>query len=185
MSDLELISTHLIKIKKQFSIVNDSYKVIDIWENIVGEQFSKNTSVKKYSNRILYVSVRTNAWLNQINFFKNEIINKYNKHFEKEVIKDIKFSLNKNDSTSNKDTISVNYKTKINENLNIKSLSKEDKKFISKCICSIEDKELRNKLEKFFSIIRLRELTLINNGWKKCKKCLNIFKGEKCTFCKY
>lgn len=183
MSDLEIISGNFIKIKRQFSDINYSYQILDIWPEIVGQQFSKNTSAERFVKGILYISVNSNTWLNQVNFFKIEIMNKYNKHFEKEVIKDIKFFLNKN---NNNNSESKNYKNKINKNINLESLPTEDKDYINKCTSSIEDEDLKNKLEKFFSVVRRKEITLINKGWKKCKKCSNLFNENEdiCKLCR-
>ncbi|GIW23098.1 MAG: hypothetical protein KatS3mg068_2105 [Candidatus Sericytochromatia bacterium] len=186
MSELEKISETFIKIKNQISHINYSYDILNLWSNIVGEQFSKNTFPIKFDKGIIYVSVSSNVWLNQINFFKLEIIKKYNEYYKNQLIKDIKFLIKKNDNLNNNN----NFPTKkINNNKEIKIkleiLKEEDRKYIDKCVAIIEDNNLRVKLENFFSIIRRRELTLIKKGWKRCKKCNILFNSNNDDYCKF
>jgi len=46
------------------------------WENIVGKAVYKNTECKKFENKILYVTVKSSTWKNEIIYMKGSIIKK-------------------------------------------------------------------------------------------------------------
>ena len=73
---------------------SDSYKVwklSSVWDDIAGEfsDFSKPTS---FIRGVLYVSVKSAGHLQQLDFLKEEIINKI-EHYEKNWVKSIHLKL--------------------------------------------------------------------------------------------
>ena len=71
------------KIKENFAIV--------YWDSVVGKEISEITEPFRVSRGILFVKVNDTVWRNELQFFKNEIIEKLNKKIGKRLINDIKF----------------------------------------------------------------------------------------------
>ena len=65
------------------------------WEKIVGEQIALNTKPLLVRDDKLYVEVKGSVWLQELNFYKADILFKINKHLGEKLIKDIIFSLEK------------------------------------------------------------------------------------------
>lgn len=71
------------KIEENFAIA--------YWDSVVGKDISKRTEPFKISKGILFVKVNDTTWRNELQYFKNEIIEKLNKKIGKKIVKDIKF----------------------------------------------------------------------------------------------
>ena len=71
------------KIEENFAIAH--------WDRVVGKEISEQTEPYKIADGILFVKVSDPSWRNELQFFKNEIINKLNKILKNTVVKDIKF----------------------------------------------------------------------------------------------
>ncbi len=61
------------------------------WDSVVGKEIAKQTEPTKITRGILFVKVKDSVWRNELQYFKNEIIEKLNKRIGKKVIEDIKF----------------------------------------------------------------------------------------------
>lgn len=61
------------------------------WDSVVGKEISEHTDPYKIADGILYVRVNDPVWRNELQFFKNEIINKLNSKIGKSLVRDIKF----------------------------------------------------------------------------------------------
>jgi predicted nucleic acid-binding Zn ribbon protein len=64
---------------------------IAYWDRVVGKEISEQTEPYKISEGILFVKVSDPSWRNELQFFKNDIINKLNKILKNKTVKDIKF----------------------------------------------------------------------------------------------
>ncbi len=71
------------KVEENFAIV--------YWDTVVGKEISNQTEPFKVVKGILFVKVKDNVWRNELQFFKNEIIEKLNNKIGKKIVKDIKF----------------------------------------------------------------------------------------------
>ncbi|HFE64430.1 hypothetical protein B1H10_00890 [candidate division KSB1 bacterium 4484_188] len=71
------------KIEENFAFV--------YWDSVVGKEISERTEPFKMVKGNLFVKVKDAAWRNELQFFKNEIIEKLNKKIGKNVVSDIKF----------------------------------------------------------------------------------------------
>jgi len=67
------------------------YEAVLRWEEIVGEKIARATTPTKISRGVLFVSVRTSAWRNELTMRKKEIMLKINSTLGQEVVLDIKF----------------------------------------------------------------------------------------------
>ncbi len=61
------------------------------WDSVVGKEIARQTEPTKITRGILFVKVKDSVWRNELQYFKNEIIEKLNKRIGKKVIEDIKF----------------------------------------------------------------------------------------------
>jgi len=61
------------------------------WPKIVNKTIAKNSSALKFERGTLYVEVANSAWGNELNFLKENCLEKLNQHLGKKIIKDIKF----------------------------------------------------------------------------------------------
>lgn len=71
------------KIEENFAIV--------YWDSVVGKEIAEKTEPFKVLKGSLFVKVADTVWRNELQYFKNEIIEKLNKKIGKKIIKDIKF----------------------------------------------------------------------------------------------
>ena len=67
------------------------FKVWDIWESIVGEFIAENAKPAAFKKDILLVHVTGPIWIQQLQFFKKNIIININKMLGKVLVGDIKF----------------------------------------------------------------------------------------------
>lgn len=61
------------------------------WDSVVGKEIARQTEPTKITRGILFVKVKDSVWRNELQYFKNEIIEKLNKRIGKKVVEDIKF----------------------------------------------------------------------------------------------
>jgi len=69
----------------------NNIKVIEIWEDIVGENLIKYIIDSKVYKEVLYVKLKSSAMRNEYIYKKSEIISEINNRFGRVIIKDIKF----------------------------------------------------------------------------------------------
>ncbi len=67
------------------------YEVVTSWDAIVGEQIAKVTKAERLENGILFVSVATAPWRNELTMKRREIVARINGAVGKNVVKEIRF----------------------------------------------------------------------------------------------
>ena len=67
------------------------YDAVLYWDSIVGEQIARMTTATRITKGVLFVSVKTSTWRNELTLRKKEIIDKLNTAIGISTIKDIKF----------------------------------------------------------------------------------------------
>lgn len=65
--------------------------VFMFWDGVVGKEIAQRTEPTKIKKGILFVKVDDSAWRSELQYFKNEIMDKLNKRVGKKVVEDIKF----------------------------------------------------------------------------------------------
>lgn len=68
-------------------------EVWSLWDSVVGESIAKNAQPEAFKGKLLLVHVTNPIWIQQLQFFKKDIINKLNDVLGKELVKDIKFKI--------------------------------------------------------------------------------------------
>lgn len=69
----------------------DQYSSFAYWDKVVGKEIADRTEPFSISKGVLFVKVADTAWRNELQYFKNEIIQKLNKKIGKKIVTDIKF----------------------------------------------------------------------------------------------
>lgn len=71
--------------------VLDQQKLIDLWDDVVGEKVCKNAKATSIEHGVLRVETASPVWRQELHLQKKEIINKLNNKLNKKIIKDIRF----------------------------------------------------------------------------------------------
>ncbi|MBU4036499.1 MAG: DUF721 domain-containing protein [Proteobacteria bacterium] len=71
----------------------ESANILNTWKNIVGEAVYKNTKPAGFKGKILLVYVSSSVWMQELQYYKQDIISRLNDEFEKELVSDIKFKI--------------------------------------------------------------------------------------------
>lgn len=67
------------------------FEVLNLWNDIVGEQVAKVTKPERIDRGQLIVRVERPVWRNELMFLKKDIIAKINKMMKEEIVKEIIF----------------------------------------------------------------------------------------------
>ncbi|MCD6487113.1 MAG: DUF721 domain-containing protein [Syntrophobacterales bacterium] len=141
--NLQKMGDFLQKALKRKKILLDliDYRILDIWNKAVGPQISAHTNPFKFKNGTLFVNVSDPAWMQQLRFMKQEIMDKVNLDWEKEEIKNIYFSIGDIHYTPAKTADrSIDFSQY--------SLKERERRLIRENLSQIDDEELKDILEK-------------------------------------
>jgi predicted nucleic acid-binding Zn ribbon protein len=65
--------------------------VLEIWSEAVGEQIAQVTKATRITRGVLFISVKSGAWRQELTMRKKEIISRLNNVVRAEIVRDIKF----------------------------------------------------------------------------------------------
>jgi hypothetical protein len=68
-------------------------KIWEVWDDAVGAVVARNAQPESFRNRVLFVTVSSSAWMQQLQFLKEQIVEKLNQSLGKTIIKRISFRL--------------------------------------------------------------------------------------------
>lgn len=71
----------------------ESENISSIWKNIVGEAVYENTRPAGFKGQILLVYVSSSVWMQELQYYKKDIISRLNNELGKELVCDIKFKI--------------------------------------------------------------------------------------------
>lgn len=157
MKEMFSFQKYLDSIKPKFTTINKSYDVLYLWNELFDEKTRNNITPIKFDKNILYVTVKSNIWLQQIQFLKSDIISKYKERDESIKIIDIKATLNKN--AINKEH-EKEVKLQEIKKIELLQLSEEEKQDIINKTSNIPDEKIRKSLIKSFEFSLRKEKTL-------------------------
>jgi len=192
MDELNNLNSSISKFLKQFNVrgIKENLLIVEIWDEMVGELVSNNTNPLNFTAGILYVEINNSAWANEMSFLKEDILSKYNARFKKNVVKEIRFIIKRNDRVVPPVKIKKDkpgqQDSKMKPAVIERKLADEDRKFIEEKSNEMEDEKFKNIMKKFFEGSRKRELNHLEQGWKKCTtcKCLHKSKENLCIPCR-
>ena len=114
----------------------------DSWHKAVGKTISAQTRVDRLDHDTLLVKVSSSAWMHQLQFVKNEIMEKLNEILGKESVRNIFFSIGEVSAVQKKKDDPFTLKPDQHP------LKDRDKRLIEECTASISDRELNEILKR-------------------------------------
>jgi len=89
------IKSIISDVLKKYSHAKQSniFQISENWESAVGTTIANDSRPWKINGNTLEVHVSGPSWLQQLNYMKNDIINKLNEHLGQQVINKIRFSV--------------------------------------------------------------------------------------------
>jgi len=155
LSKPEMIGEILRKVLKKRNIPHTSTdrRLLDLWTRAVGPQIAARTLPEAIKRGTLYVWVSTPVWLHQLQFLKEEILQKMNEPSGKEEIRNLFFSIGE---------IPAPPPGKTDPTLSTPApmpLPKRDREMMRESLDAVRDSELREILERVMTgeIRRRRE----------------------------
>ncbi len=93
--EFEHISSIINKILKTYrhETGDDLKNVCSTWNSTVGKSVAENAQPFALKGKILIVNVTSSSWIQQLQFFKNDILTKINSLAGKELVEEIKFKI--------------------------------------------------------------------------------------------
>lgn len=93
-SDLQKLGDLLPVVLKRNDITLgiEDLEILHIWKQAVGPQIAAQTTLSKFKNKTLFVLVSTPAWMQELQFMKQQIIDKVNSLSNKTMLRNIYFS---------------------------------------------------------------------------------------------
>ena len=67
--------------------------LFSLWDDIVGDVVAKNARPAGFKGKILLVHVGSSVWIQELQYYKKDMIRKLNEALGKELISDIKFKI--------------------------------------------------------------------------------------------
>ncbi|MBC2856224.1 DUF721 domain-containing protein [Cetobacterium sp. 2A] len=141
------------------------------WSEIVGKLYLKSNPLW-IKEEVLYVLVEDSVFMHHMNMNKNKYIAKIEEILKDTYVKDIRFKI-----------------SKIEKAIDNKELEMYMNKNKDKPKPSVADEVIKTKgmsIEESIEYLRVisneREQHLLNLGYKKCKRCGTMFKGEE-SYC--
>lgn len=138
--------------KHNISFDSEEQRLLEVWYKAVGPQISAQTRPDKLRRNTLFVKVSSSVWMQQLHNLKSEIIEKFNQLMEKELVRNVHFSIGEIPSNLPKKSHPEAFSP---ESYPLKD---KEKKFIEKSTSSVVDKELKEILKRIMTknIIRRR-----------------------------
>ncbi len=93
IEDIGSIIKDVVKSSGMKSNLNIS-NIFNRWKEIVGDEICKKAKPFRITRGILYVSVATSTWANELNLMSDQLIKKINSFIGEEVVKGIRFRQN-------------------------------------------------------------------------------------------
>lgn len=93
--EFEHISSIINKILKTYrhETGEDLKNACSIWNRTVGKSVAENAQPFALKGKILIVNVTSSSWIQQLRFFKKDILRKINISAGKELVEEIKFKI--------------------------------------------------------------------------------------------
>lgn len=88
---MQKLSGILNRLLKQYGLEGKliEYTIADKWQEIAGDIIATHTYPAGLHHKMLYVIVDSPVWLQELTFYKKDLIENVNNHFGKEIIRDI------------------------------------------------------------------------------------------------
>jgi len=67
--------------------------IFSLWDDVMGEAVAKNARPAGFKGKILLVHVGSSVWIQELQYYKKDMIGKLNEALGKELVSDIKFKI--------------------------------------------------------------------------------------------
>ncbi|MHB8482202.1 MAG: DUF721 domain-containing protein [Nitrospiria bacterium] len=121
------------------------YTLIDQWESFAGPQIASHTLPYQLKFKRLFLYVDSSAWMNHLNYLKQELMDRINKVAGENWVKDILFKIGSVEKRAEPLGEDKHISSEI-EN----SISGEEMVLIENYVSSLKEKELKDQLRKIF-----------------------------------
>lgn len=155
-------------------------RIVELWDELRFGEMANHSQAAYFTNGILFVTVSSPVWSQQLLFLKRNFIEEINKELNGRFLKDIRFQcgvIQKKNCLDHNQEIIPSW-----EQI---GLEQEEIKEIERITENIEEKEIRDKFKSF--IIKGKKLKKWrqDRGWKACPLCFCLYPQdeEKCPFC--
>jgi len=124
-------------------------KILNSWEEAVGEGVAERTQPIRVKNRVLQVKVANSVWMQELQFMKELIMQKLHRQTGNDILQDLRFFIGEIEPSGGKDR----NKKKESALLNRLSsgLSEAEKERIDKALSGLTDPELREILGRIYA----------------------------------
>ncbi|MEL7568809.1 MAG: DUF721 domain-containing protein [Dehalobacterium sp.] len=155
------------------------YKVMELWESVVGEMIIKHASVVEMHRGVLFVHVDHPVWIQHLSFAAQDIKNRLNETIGEKVVKEIRFKAgNRCNEQKIKQDIGKTASRK-------RALSFEELEKIEAMVKEIGDLEIRKVVASLIRQGKIITLEKQEAGWIECSLCGMMIepKKKKCFYC--
>jgi predicted nucleic acid-binding Zn ribbon protein len=128
-----------LKRRKIFLDIADPF-LIEAWNKSVGQGIAAQTYPFKFRNNTLFVKVSNSVWMQQLQFMKQDIIDKVNPAFGNKRVRNIYFSIGKIPLAREKTDGIAEHESY--------PLKERDRRLIRKSLECVPDKELRSIIKR-------------------------------------
>ena len=93
MKGIKNLADSLEKMIREYELEGplEQSKVLEMWDEIVGEKLAARTTPEKIEHGTLIIRVESPTWRNEIQYYKEQIKRDINEHFNKQIVKQIVF----------------------------------------------------------------------------------------------
>jgi len=90
----------LFKVLKQYGLEGKmlEYTLAEKWEHIAGSIIASHSRPDSIRYRKLCIIVDSNAWIQELSFYKTDLVTRVNNYFDKQIISDVFFKIGSSDS---------------------------------------------------------------------------------------
>jgi len=153
-------------------------RTVYLWDKLRSGELINHTQGSYFKNGILFVTVSSPVWSQQLMFLKHDLIRKINQELGGNFLKDVRFQSG---------VIERNLEDKeLNEEKWVQiPLNEEELEEIEETSSLVREEAVREKLKSFLvkgkKLRKLRE----KQGWKVCSLCFCLYppKEKKCPYC--
>ncbi|MDO8682104.1 MAG: DUF721 domain-containing protein [Armatimonadota bacterium] len=157
-------------------------KAASYWAEVVGEKAASASAPDTIRDGILFVNCRSSTWAQELTFLKPRIIEELNKRAGGQVIKDIRFSGSGLKKAKDAAGGEEEDHPSPNEIQDIE-LGGNELKRVAQAAEGVTDEKLAAKIRNAMESGQKFEQWRLARGWRKCRKCGDLYKGLICFSC--
>lgn len=153
-------------------------RIVYLWDKLRQGELINHTQGAYFKNGILFVTVSSPIWSQQLIFLKNNLIRQINQELGGNILKDLRFQCGTIERREGKRALTE-------ENWEKVFLNQEELKKIEETSEIVKEEQVREKLKSFLIKGKKLRKWREEKGWKVCPLCSCLYppKERKCPFC--